>query len=235
MSLQSNASNVAFASAYAVDKIVGIYQGSYNSATQTTTLGGYLYQFSIPHTFTRPVFTELLVSTDGVNYQDGGSSGGTLQGIAYSDSSNIYVTTGNSSGTIFYKVIASWIDNYDATDPVITPVLQSLTGSIFFDSRQNYQKTFMSGIETATTKNSDNFFVETHNLGYAPNAKMYFESVTGQVWPQIDGGTNDFWLYATTQSECYAIINSTQLNIDCFIPTSGHNTRIWWRIYLDGS
>lgn len=238
MSLQTNASagKVGFATAYAIDKIAGIFQGSYISGTQTTTLGGYLFQYPIPHNFTRPVFTELLVSTDGKNYQDGGPSGASLQGIAYSDANNIYVTTSSATGTIYYKVIASWIDNYDTTNPSVTPILQNLTNSAFFDSRQNYQKVFIQGVNTVSTVNSDNLIPINHNLGYTPNAKIYFESVTGQVWPQIDGGAGDFWLYApSTQAECYGIINKTQLNIDCFIPASGTTTRVWWRIYLDGS
>jgi hypothetical protein len=233
MSQVTNASKIAFSTAFNVDKIVGIYTGSYNSATQTTTLGGYLYQYAIPHSFTRPVFCDLLVSTDGVNYQDGGTTGGTLAGIAYSDASNIYVTTGNASGTIFYKVVASWIDNYDTTNPLVTPVFQGLTNSAFFDSRQNYQKTYTAGVVTATALGTDTLFNIAHSLGYTPNAKLYFEAVSGQVWPQIYGGTNDYWLYATSMSECYEVISSSNLTIDCFPSATGHSTRVWYKIYLD--
>jgi hypothetical protein len=234
VSLKSNASsgNVAYASEYSVDKIVGIYTGSFAPAGTTTTLGGYLYQYTISHSFTRPVYTELLVSTDGINYQDGGPTGSTLSGISYSDSSKIYITTNKNTGTIYYKVICSWIDNYDGTNPLITPVLNT-TNKAYFDSRKNYQKLFMSGTQSATSLGSDNIFTITHNLGYTPNFKIFFESVSGQVWPQISGGTNDFWLYDYTMSECYGVVDSTNLKIDCFPAFTGHTTNIWYRIYLD--
>lgn len=231
MSQISNADKVGSSSAFSVDKIVGIYRGSYTSGTDTTTIGGYIYQYAIPHTFTRPVFCELLWSTDGITYVDGGASGG----IAYSDSSNIYVSTLNATGTIYYKVIASWIDNYDNTNPLITPVLNTTTKA-YFDSRQNYQKTRFADVITVNPPPISEDIVTgiSHNFGYTPNAKIFFESITGQVWPQIYGGTNNAWLYDfTNQSECYAIITTTQLKIDVLIPTTGHITRLWYRVYLD--
>lgn len=239
MSLQSKAATgvVTYASAYAVDKIVGIYQGTFTAGADTTTIAGFLFQYTIPHKFTRPVFTELLWSTDGISYNDGGGSGNTSSGhaaIAYSDANNLYVTTTVSSGTIYYKLVASWIDSYDSTNPSITPVLNT-TKNIYFDTRANYQKLYLSGMTTALGPGFVSATtVITHGLGYKPAAKVYFESVTGQVWPQIDGGTNDIWLYAPgTQAECHTTISASNLNITYTIPASGANTRIWYHIYLN--
>ncbi len=232
MSLLTNAANVQFATEYPIDKIVGIYRGSYNSATQTTTLGGYLYQYTIPHKFTRPVFCELLWSTDGVTYADGGS--GTLSGtsgIAYSDANNIYVTTGLASGTIYYKVIASWIDNYDTTKPAITPILDT-TQNFYFDSRNNYEKIYKQG-SLALTGTSGTLSV-IHELGYAPNAKVFFESFTGQVWPSISGGAEDFFLYDfATQYECATTITTSLVNMALQGGGSSVSARVWYRIYLN--
>lgn len=239
MTLQSSASNgdVYYATQYAIDKIVGVYRGSYTSGTDTTTLGGYLYQYPIPHDFTRPVFCELLVSLDGITYQDGGAFDATLTfaGIAYSDSSNIYITTGTASGTIYYKVICSWIDDYDTTNPTIEPVLDT-TDTAYFDTRSNYQKVFIQDSTTVTAVAASDVVTSIdHDLGYTPNAKVFFESISGEVWPQIAGGSGDFWLYdASSQTECYAIITNTQLNIACTFPfLSAHDTKVWYRIYLD--
>lgn len=232
MSLLDNSAGIQFATEFPIDKIVGIYTGSFNAATQTTVLGGFLYQFAIPHTFTRPVFCELLWSTNGINYADGGSGilSGT-SGIAYSDSNNIYVTTGLNTGTISYKVIASWIDDYDTTNPAITPVLDT-TQNFYFDSRKNYEEIFLQGssLVTGISGTAD----VLHNLGYAPNAKVFFESISGQVWPAISGGTQDFFLYDfSNQYECSATITTTQINVSLASGIGGTSARTWYRIYIN--
>lgn len=234
MSLAEHLPDVAFASAYNVDKIVGVYQGSFAPNTSaTTTLGGYLYQYAIPHPFTRPVFTDVIWSTNNITFADGGGSFslGGPQSIAYSDSSNIYVTTGVASGTIYYKVIASWIDNYDTTNPRITPVLNT-TQPRFFDSSANYQKVIQSGSATGRPT------LYTNPLTYDPtllaNAKLFFESLPGQVWPAIGGGVSDYFLYDPAhQWEALVGINyGTALIIGSSAATAS-NARFWWRIYGD--
>jgi hypothetical protein len=227
MSLIANYQDLDFASHYAVDKIVGIYTDSFDAATQTTVIGGYIYQFAIPHPFTRPVFCELLWSTDGINYFDGGQAGG----IAYSDAVNIYVATGESTGTIYYKVIASWIDDYDTTNPLITPVLNT-TNTLYFDSRNNYEKIYHQDVQTLTGDFGTLSYI--HGLNFSPNYKVFFESISGQVWPVIAGGTNDFFLYdVSTQYECEATINSTLLTMNLTGGIGSVSCRVWYRIYLN--
>lgn len=227
MSQIDHASDIAFSTEFAVDKIVGVYTGSYNSATDTTVLGGFVYSYAIPHSFTRPVFCELLWSTDGVNFKDGGGSGG----IAISDSSNVYVMTTLPTGTIHYKVICSWIDDYDATNPLITPVLNT-TSNEYFDSRFNYQKTYLNDMYTVSASPLGTTTPISHNLGYAPNAKVFIEALPGQVWPTGLLGKGDPFFYDFSQYEAKVVITSTQLEITHY-GGGASNARIWYKVYLD--
>lgn len=231
MSLQSNYQNVAFATEYAVDKIVGIYTDSFDAATQTTVLGGYLYQYAFSHSFTRPVFCELLWSLDGSQYADGGSGvlGGT-EGIAYSDKNNIYVTTGINAGRVYYKVIASWIDNYDNTNPLITPVINT-TNNFYFDSRKNYEKVYKQDILTLSGVSGTLSYI--HGLGYPPNAKVYYEAFPGQIWPSIGGGENFFLYDPVNQYVCETTMTSSTLNINLQGGVGSVSSRAWYRVYLD--
>lgn len=229
MSQIDHASDIAFSTQFAADKIVGVYTGSYDSAAQTTILGGFIYSFAIPHSFTRPVFCELLWSTDGVNYKDGGGSGG----IAISDSSNVYIMTTLPAGTIHYKVICSWIDDYDATNPLITPVLNT-TSNEYFDSRFNYQKTYLNSSYTASPSVGGTTTPIDHNLGYAPNAKVFIEALPGQVWPAgLLGVGNPFSYDPAIQYEAVAVITNTQLQITHSSGASAASARIWYKVYLD--
>lgn len=230
MSLATNASDgkVAYASEYATDKIVGIFPGSYNIATQTTIIGGFLYRYSIPHTFGRPVFAELVASYNGGNNEDGGAGFANV----YSDSSNIYIITSASTGTVAYQVIATWIDNYDTSNPVITPSI-SVTNNKFFDSRNNYQKVYLQNVISAP--GTSGTASVNHNLGYTPNCKVFIEALPGQVWPMIAGGLADPWLYDfAAQYECEARISTTNVTMNYTGGVSAASTvRIWYRIYFD--
>jgi hypothetical protein len=228
MSLATNYDKINFATQYTYDKIVGVFTGSYNLALQPV-IGGFLQRYTIPHSFGRPVFTDLLWSPDGVTYVDG-SSGSTS--MAYSDSNNIYILTTYPVGMIYYKVIATWIDDYDGTNPAIEPQL-STTDGIYFDTRSNYQKTYLQSSFTVTGP-APPFQTIAHNLGYTPNAKIYFESLSGQVWPAMWGGTNNQFLYDfANQYECTAIINSTNMVALLLGGASAVSARAWYRIYLD--
>lgn len=226
-----NIANASYYSPAAIDKIVGIFTGSFTAGA--ANLGGFLYQSSFLHSFSRPVFCELRWSTDGTNYIDGGSSLSATGDacISYSDVNNIYVTTTKTSGTVYYQVVCTWIDNYETTTRFITPALPSSTNA-YFNSLDNYQKVFLSNTFTVSgTGGTTNI---THNLGYAPNVKIFFESVSGQVWPQIAGGVGDIWLYApATQYECYDLIDTTKVAITTTGGASSVSARVWCRIYYD--
>lgn len=249
MSLISNEANVAFATAFSIDKIVDVWEGNYNRATQVTVrsytyLGApyNVYFYRIPHGFNRPVFCDLLWSTDGVTYVDGGSASTSFSGvsIAFSDSTYIYIYDSQgaaAAGTARYKVIAFWIDNYDTTNPAVNSFL-SPNGQTNFDSRLNYQKisqqaasnfTFTSGVLSEPTN------VVGHTLGYRPNFRVFFEAFPGEVWPMQYGGTTNPFNFADIELECRAKVSTTALSITLTHPVSSTITaaRAWYRMYLD--
>lgn len=232
MTLSAHAANVAYATAFPIDKIVGVYDGSFNAATDTTfttyTFVGSPYKvwyYKIAHSFTRPVFCDLLTSTDGIVYTNNVS-------IAFADSSFLYIYAGQGivpSGVVHYKLTASWIDNYDGTNPSIIPVIPGSTA--FFDSRANYQKIYMQGVTSLASNASTSV---THGLGYTPNAKVYIECFPGQIWPCHTGGTNDTFLFADNENTGYFSMTTSILFINCDLNVSSFGaSRFWYKVYLD--
>lgn len=245
MSLVSNASQIAFASDFPVDKIVGVWEGTYNRATDVTTrtytfLGSpyNVYVYRIAHGFTRPVFCDLLWSTDGTTYADGGS-GATTGGasLAWSDSTYIYIYDAQgvaSAGTAHYKVVAFWIDSYDGTDPLV-PTYSSANKTIGFDSRENYQKIYLQNVVTVTNSSgslSTILSTVLHGLSYLPNHRVYFEAFSGEVWPAVAGGASNLFLFADNEAECQPYVDTNLLNLLVTLPAH-QSARVWYRVYLD--
>lgn len=236
MSLTTNAASVAFSSTFGTDKLVRVFTGSYNGATQTTLRGGSVYVYTIPHGLTRPVFCELLHSDNGGStFADGGlpASGGVAR-LAFSDSTNIYIFHDYvASGIVTYKVYCSWIDDYDGTNPLVTT--QSYTDvQTQFDSRLNYQKIASTPVLSFSGVGSSTQSV-THPLGYAPNAKVYFEAFAGEVWPLNAGGASNTFLYDfVNQDECSLEITSSLLSVTMDKQSAG-TRRAWVRGYYDAA
>ena len=239
MSQISNAQNIAFSTAFATDKICGIYNGSFAGTAYDTVYAGYLYVKKIPHTFGRPVMCEGLFSYDNVNFFPSGTGYSLATAFCmYSDSNFIYILYENTINTVYYKIVATWIDNYDLNNPLITPVLSSSSSySKFFDSRYNYQKVLMSGVVTLPNPGVgvDTPVSIKHNLGYLPNYKLYFESLPNQVWQQIGGGSQDIFLYNPAQQfELYDECTKTTLDLHLLGgASSATSARCWYRIYYD--
>lgn len=238
MSLVSNIENVALSSEYATDKIVAVYSGSFNASTAPTLSVSIVYK-EIPHPFGRPVFTKTQVSKDNVIWSDENSfnpydSSSTL-GISYSTSSSVFVLynnpTGPPSGTIYYRVIAFWIDDYDASNPLVEPTTGS-SSSLFFDSRVNYQKIYDSDVITNPAATSTTLSVN-HTLGYQPNVRAFCEMLPGQVWPAVFGGTKDFWLYNLDMVECELKVYTDKVDFVTSASISSPASRIWYVIYYD--
>lgn len=223
--------------AYDIDKIVGIYQGNFNANTQTTqvtyTFGGspaYVWYYEIAHPFGRPVLCELLTSTTGTTYTNNAS-------IAFSDSTKLYIYAGISfvintppTGTIYYRLIASWITGYNNLTPAITPVIQGTSG-LYYSSVANQQKIFKQNVVTLAQNASTAI---THGLGYYPNCKVFMECFSGQVWPCHTGGTNDTFLFADSENTGYFNVTTTQLNVFCDANASSFgSSRFWYRIFVD--
>lgn len=226
---------IAFSTAFLTDKVCGIYTGSIAGGSMTTLaaigFGNTLYQFIIPHTLTRPCLCDTLVSTDlGVTYTPIGA-------ITYSDASNLYLTVTDNSKFYLYKIVCTWIDNYDTTNPLISPQFQTNNSAAYFDTRYNYQKILESPTTTLSNPGTGNTGTQPikHGLGYLPLYRLYFESKPGQVWPSVAGGAQDPWLYDTVgQFELSATVDTTNLNLTFNGGSGSPSTfRVWTRIFLD--
>jgi hypothetical protein len=225
-------SNVAFTSTKPTDKIVGVYEGSFAPGSATIVGDAFLVQLRqhlIPHTFDRPVFTKLLISTDNSIWQDGGA---TSNGISYSDSSNIAILTDRTTGTLYYKVIAFWIDDYDGTNPLVPPTVGS-SSQVYFDSRLNYQKVATQEVFSLASGVGPNTATITHNLGYKPNARVFVEAFAGQVWPANFGGVANKWYMEFNQLECAYAIEDNTVVIQTFGGISSPSHRAWGVVYHD--
>ncbi len=240
MSLIDNIDKVAMTSAFPPDKIVDVIPGSFDTATSERvkdSFGSEVYAIHrVPHSFTRPVFTKLKWSLDGITWVDGGlgqlESDPFIYGITKSTSSEVHIVTTLLSGTFYYEVICFWIDDYDNTNPSVE-AFNDPTKPFNFDSRDDYQKSYLSDETTFTAVSQERTI--PHDLGYSPDTWVFFESNPGEVWPAIVGGADNVWLYNfSTQGEIDVQIYTDRLTLDWSAGVSFSGTaRAWYRIYLD--
>lgn len=232
MSLVDNAQDVAFTTRWPTDKIVIVREGSFDRATDVVPVVGSfgtIYVYRIAHGFTRPVFVDLLWKIS-VGWADGGSADGTDISIAYSDDTYMYVISSMfapAAGTMYYKVIGTWIDNYDATNPLIEPFVSSNKETVF-DTRDNYQKIFDQNVLTFTTASTQTV---THQLGHRTNFRVFCEAIAGQVWPMYAGGGSNPFLYDNSLTECRSRMKTNTLEVQLENVTT--TKRAWYKIYLD--
>ena len=239
MASLSNPDVISISTLNPTDKIVEVFTGSFDTATADTQAAEdavILYsKVTIPHGFTRPVFTKLRWSIDNVNWVDGGL--GQLQSAplvyctTYSDSTNVVLlSTDLGTYTIYYQIICFWIDDYDGTNPAI-PAFSNANKPLAFDSRLNYQKIHLQGeVSLAAPVGTTSI---SHGLSGMPNVWVYFESNSGQVWPATLGGLGNPWLYLySTQREIEYSMSTTALNLELLGGTG--TCRVWYRIYEGG-
>lgn len=235
-------SKVRYYSGTPLDKIVRVFTGSYSSGNLIARSGtfGPIYVHRIPHGLGRPVFCDLLWSTDNATFYDNGTYniGGSVQGhIAFSDSTYVYifhdyVTTGTP---IYYKVYCSWIDDYDASNPSVTVQNYGDTNTQY-DSRLNYQKIYTVEEKSIPAGTGASAYTTSvfHDIGTTPNAKGYFQPFAGEVWPVNGGGASNLFLYDAAQDEAVLSIdsNSVDLRVNRF---SNAARRAWIKVYYDGN
>jgi hypothetical protein len=209
-----------------------VWEGSFNRATDVTTITGDLgsiYVYRVAHDFTRPLALDLLWKISG-GWADGGSTDGTDVSIAYSDSTYIYIVSSAFApavGTMNYKVIGTWITDYDATNPLVNSFV-SANKTTVFDTGLNYQKIFDQNVLSFATSSTQSV---THLLGYRANFKVYYEAIAGQVWPMYSGGTANPFLYDSSMVECRARMTSNTLDVQ--LESVPATRRAWYKIYLD--
>lgn len=224
--------DLGFTSDANIDKIVNVFEGSFSPGS-ATTIGGFLKQHSISHGFSRPVYTDLLWSTDNTNWIDGGAgqAAGTFDSsIAYSDSSNVYILTTRTTGTLYYKLICLWIDEYDGSDPDISDYAAA-TNTIALESDSNYQKIFSEGTLSFTANATK---TATHSLTYRPNFRVYIEAISGEVWPANFGGASNPFLYDfTNQVEAEVWTSTTDVSVKFYYGSSTSTRKAWYKIFYD--
>lgn len=242
MSQTSHVSDINFSVAFETNKICATLVGSYNASNATTLIdvvGPIVYQHDIPHSFTRPVFIDMLISLNNTAFLPQGtelSNSQTL--IAISDSSNIYLlNTDNSNTTYYYWIVCSWIEDFDNTNPLIKPTFQSVNADASvttFDSRENYQKIFYNQVQSITPGTfTTSSLPIPHNLGVTPNHKIFFEALPGQVWPSIGNTFNSLFAWSDTQMLAYGYVDTANLYIGYQSQSDGSAFRVWPTIYYD--
>ena len=234
-----NATSAMFTSEHDIDKIVRIYTGSFAFPSQTVTRSGGISTiniFTIAHGLGRPVACEMQWSLDQVNWVDNGSQDSSFRGsLAYSDSTNIYIISplAVGSGTVYYRVWCSWINNYDTSNPSVEVATYPDT-PLVFDTRLNFQKISNQDVLTfsAGTFGSPQNITVNHNFNFTPNAKVWFEPFAGEVWPLNSGGLSNPFLFDFSQDECELRITSTNIEVR-YKRFSNAIRRAWFKIYYD--
>lgn len=240
----------ALTTTYTTDKIVESFSGSFNMLTDSTievhTLGGVptnIYVYKIAHGFTRPVFCDIQTANGAELGQGIWREGGvdtSNNPTAFSDSTYVYILLSSggvppSSTTIYYRILCSWIDDYDDTNPTIQPFPEDIVGKINrFDSRRNYVKIHTQSVTTfsAGTGGSTQDVTIPHTVGSATSFKVFFEALPGRVFALNFGGVANAYLFDDAQNELDAVIDSTNLYLQAY-RFSNSTFRAWYRIYAE--
>jgi hypothetical protein len=247
--LRANTDKLSYNSVLGTDKIVKTYTGSFvfttDTITRSYTLAGSpnnqkVYRFA--HGFTRPGFVDLQWSVDGISYWQGGGTPDTSTNFAigYSDSTYIYIMPNQAyfpGDRIYYKILFSWLDDFDTTDPVIAAL----------ETRPaDYTQTFNSRVLAPTIIDSDVLSLSTASvflddvvqtvalptgIAYAPFMKVYIEAFPGEVWPLNYGGTGNVYLVDDSQVEGQAFTSPTQFIVDLSMKASNGTRRVWYNLY----
>lgn len=233
---------------YPVDKIVGVFEGRFVAGTGPYTSRVYslgtMNLYAIAHGFGRPVFCEMQWSLDnGYSWSDSGGGAATsgYESIAFSDSTYIYILVpngliGSSPNAVFqYRILATWIDDYDTTNPN-TPPISTLGQPTSFNSTNNVPKIYKQGVVNVSTSSGvvvGVFSTVPHDLGGYQNYKVHIEAFPGEVWPQNFGGSSNAFYFDGNQIEAQSFMSTTELAIDTNIKSSHGTRKVFYRIYGD--
>jgi hypothetical protein len=123
--IPTQAKNMQFTTRYPVDKIVGVYPGSFTANASSSTITSERTHKTIPHTFGTTCFLELIYSLDGgTTWQDMDMPTPnlsvpsapvflTVTVAAYSTTTDFVIVAANqttSSETVQYILTATWKD-----------------------------------------------------------------------------------------------------------------------------
>lgn len=232
-----NYKDIILSSQIETDKIVFSKKGSVNIASLPNEYNDGFWivkKLAVPHGMPRPLFIHFRFNFDGSsNWRTGGSAESC---IGYSDSTHLAILINNiTTGTLYYEMFGSWIDNYDSSNPLVT--IAQPANSIIFDSRLNYRKIKKQG--SFTMPDLTQVLVE-HGLTYTPSYEVYFDGRPDEVWQSHSGGVQDPWDisniggYPADASDIYARTNLTNLVVKGHSRDFGSdNIKVWYRIFAD--
>lgn len=232
-----NTRDIILSASNYTDKIVFSKKGSVNiSGLPDEYNGGFwvVKKLAVPHKMPRPLFIHFRFNFDGSsNWRTGGSSEVCL---GYSDATNLVILINNiTSGTLYYEMFGSWIDNYDDTNPLVT--IEQPANDIIFDSRLNYRKIEKQGYFSMPD------LTETlipHGLTYTPSFETYFDGRPNEVWQSHSGGAQDPWAISNiggsldNDADVYVRTNATHLIAKGHGRDFGSDSiKVWYRIFAD--
>jgi hypothetical protein len=117
-----------------------------------------------------------------------------------------------------------------------------MADNYLFNTDYNYQKVYLDGSTTVSVPDSGGpppvptTYTVVHGLGYIPTARVFYEPVSGQIWPASK------WQYPNTGGGSGAPLDTT---VSCYLTTtslvfsiintsgSTKNVPVYWRIYVD--
>jgi hypothetical protein len=251
-----NARLMKFTTAYPPDKLVGDpITGSF-TATASGSILPHRTNETISHSFGVPVFLQMTYSRDGgTTWQDQhvgvpdltiptAPVFQTLDVGCYSTSSDIIVPASNftmSDITVDYVIVPIWNDR---SSQVISVSQASGGGSddtgFIFTTKHNLPKIYLDAAQTVSAPSSPatptTVLTVNHDLGYVPTARVWYEPVSGQIWPlspnQYDNSDGGPGTTLTLYGRFY--VTSTTLVVEMFNSSGGPlNVPIHTRIYCD--
>lgn len=235
-------SNIDLTTKYKTDKIVFSKTGSVDISTLPDKFNDGFWvvkKLEIPHGMPRPLFINFRFKIDAdTKWRTGGSAEDCL---GYSDSTYLTIMINNiTTGTLYYELFGSWIDDYDTTNPLVD--VSNIISTKLFDSRLKYRKIILDGSvvvpDAGGGVGSDNI---PHTLGTSPTYQVYFDGMPNEVWQSHSGGGQDPWGISNIgglpadNSDCFVRSTTTDLVIGVHGRNFGvDDVKVWYRIFGDG-
>lgn len=244
-----NARHMLFTTKYPPDKIVGeTVTGSFTAAASSSTLLAKRTHDAIDHSFGVPVFLQMSYSTDGgATWQDqhvtipdlSTPSAPVFQTVdvgCYCTSAQMVMVASNwttSDQTIQYRIVPIWNDRQSQVVSVTRPTGEGL----LFSTKYSLPKIYLDDEITISVPNgSSDQPIVTHDLGFVPNARIWYEPVSGELWPlspiqysNFDGGPGTI-LYVTGR----AYVTTTELRVELNNGSgSASDVKFHYRVYAD--
>lgn len=111
--------------------------------------------------------------------------------------------------------------------------------NVIFSTRYNFLKIYANdsgliAIPSTSSTAPNSVLIATHNLGYIPRARVWYEPIPGEVWPMNRGqySNNDGGPGTTLTTLGNYYLTTTGLYARIY-SSPGGTFKFYWRIYLD--